>query len=81
MVDAVGDSMPDVLVAGLAATNALFEAAAAGSSAAGAAGSSTGCVVAAQRAALRLAAGIGPLLDTWRMLHTHAQVREHQKSK
>jgi hypothetical protein len=67
--------MPDVLVAGLAATNALFEAAAAGSSAAGAAGSSTGCVVAAQRAALRLAVGIGPLMDTWRMLHTHAQVR------
>jgi hypothetical protein len=32
-------------------------------------------VVAAQRAALRLAAGIGPLMDTWRMLHTHAQVR------
>jgi hypothetical protein len=67
--------MPDVLLAGLAATNALFEAAAAGSSAAGAAGSSTGCVLAAQRAALRLGAGIGPLMDTWRMLHTHAQVR------
>jgi hypothetical protein len=32
------------------------------------------CGVAAQRAAMRLAAGIGPLMDTWRMLPSHAQV-------
>ncbi|KAF8065439.1 hypothetical protein HT031_003040 [Scenedesmus sp. PABB004] len=73
VVDALGDSMPAVLVAGLAASNALFEAAAAGGGDA-ASGSAASVAPAAARAALRLAAGIGPLLDTWRMLPSHAQV-------
>lgn len=97
MVDSVGDSIPDVVVAGLAATNALYDAAAAAAAGAGgggsngggnggsgyygaavgsgsSSGSSAACVGAAQRATLRLAAGVGPLMDTWRMLPSNAQV-------
>lgn len=71
MVDSVGDSLPDVVVAGLAATNALYEAAAAAGSSGG---SNAAVVAAAHRATLRLATGIGPLMDTWRMLPSNAQV-------
>jgi len=73
VVDSVGDSLPDVVVAGLAATNALYEAAAA-AAAGSSGGSNTAVVAAAHRATLRLATGIGPLMDTWRMLPSNAQV-------
>lgn len=76
VVDSVGDSLPDVVVAGLAATNALYEEAAAASSSGSSGGSRAAVVAAAQRATLRLAAGIGPLMDTWRMLPSNAQVRK-----
>jgi hypothetical protein len=67
VIDALGDNSPDVLCAGLAAVNRLFDTVTA-------TGASGGAAAAAGRAALRLSSGVGPLLDTWRLLPAHAQV-------
>ncbi|KAI8464574.1 MAG: hypothetical protein J3K34DRAFT_114028 [Monoraphidium minutum] len=68
VTDGLADSTADVILSALAATNKLFEAA----------GSATKAVLAmrisARRTALRVCLVMGPMIDTWRMLPSHAQV-------
>lgn len=68
VTDGLADSMADVILAALAATNKLFESA----------GSTTHAALAmrtnARRTALRVCLVLGPMIDTWRMLPSHAQV-------
>jgi hypothetical protein len=68
VTDGLADSMADVILASLAATNKLFVAA--GEATRGA----TAMRASARRAALRVCLVMGPLVDTWRMLPSHAQV-------
>lgn len=68
VTDGLADSMADVILASLAATNKLFDAAASASHGAVAMRTS------ARRTALRVCLVMGPLVDTWRMLPSHAQV-------
>jgi hypothetical protein len=90
VVDGVGDSTADVILTSVACVNKLFAAAdpsSSGSSsnaragpglgggAVAGPGEGAGLAKAAGRAAQRLCVGLGPLLDTWRMLPSHAQVR------
>lgn len=69
VTDGLADDKADVILAALAATNKLFEAAERATHGATAMQQST------QRAALRMCLAMGPLIDTWRMLPSHAQVR------
>jgi len=68
VTDGLADAMSDVILASLAATNKLFESAAAATHGATAMRNS------ARRTALRVCLVMGPLVDTWRMLPSHAQV-------
>ena len=69
MTDGLADSMADVILSALAATNKLFDSA----------GTTTHAALAmrtnARRTALKVCLAMGPLVDTWRMLPSHAQVR------
>jgi hypothetical protein len=69
VTDGLADSMADVILSALAATNKLFESA----------GTATHAALAmranARRTALKVCLAMGPLVDTWRMLPSHAQVR------
>ena len=68
VTDGLADSMSDVILAALAATNKLFESAGTVSHAALAMRTN------ARRTALRVCLVMGPMIDTWRMLPSHAQV-------
>lgn len=68
VTDGLADSIADVLLASLAATNKLFAAAAESGR------SATALRTSARRTALRVSLVMGPLVDTWRMLPSHAQV-------
>lgn len=68
VTDGLADSMADVILAALAATHKLFE------SASSAAHGATTMRTNARRTALRVCLVMGPLIDTWRMLPSHAQV-------
>ena len=68
VTDGLADSTADVILAALAATNKLFEAAETAKHGVTAMRNS------ARRAALRVCLAMGPLIDTWRMLPSHAQV-------
>ena len=68
VTDGLADPAADVILAALAATNKLFEAAAE------AARGATALRASAARAALHVSLVMGPLIDTWRMLPSHAQV-------
>jgi hypothetical protein len=68
VTDGLADSTADVILAALAATNKLFDAAGAATRGALAMRAS------ARRTALRVCLVMGPLMDTWRMLSSHAQV-------
>lgn len=68
VTDGLADDKADVILAALAATNKLFQAAETATHGATAMRNST------QRAALRMCLAMGPLIDTWRMLPSHAQV-------
>ncbi|GBF90113.1 hypothetical protein Rsub_02821 [Raphidocelis subcapitata] len=68
VTDGLADPMADVILAALAATNKLFEAAAT------AAHGATAMRTSARRTALRVCLVTGPLVDTWRMLPSHSQV-------
>jgi hypothetical protein len=56
--------MSDVILASVASVNKLFAAA----------GSAASLDQAASRISQQLCVGLGPLLDTWRMMPGHAQV-------
>ena len=62
--DGLGDSMSDVILASVASVNKLFAAV----------GSAASLDLAASRISQQLCVGLGPLLDTWRMMPGHAQV-------
>jgi hypothetical protein len=68
VTDGLADTTADVILASLAATNKLFEAAA------GATRGATAMRTSARRTALRVCLVMGPLVDTWRMLPSHSQV-------
>lgn len=68
VTDGLADSISDVLLASLAATNKLFTAAAESGK------SAIAMRTSARRTALRVSLVMGPLVDTWRMLPSHAQV-------